>query len=251
VDGSNAWIAVIGNPDRLVGYWTLDQHGYDGSGYGNDATGSVSYVSGKKKQAVLATSGFLTANPSSSLDDAFSGEEITISLWWKQGVNGESHSWWDTIYRGLHRIEHGPDSVPGWYGYWTGLYNLTNDAQSMSRNNIMEGNKWYHFTLMKNMTIMAVYVDGQLENSRSGDFYINPVPTDDLYLARHANDDHVDDVKIWNRALSESEIQGLAEDSIPAGQNAVIRFTTPMSKGQHKMRLCTRSMCTTGSLTII
>ena len=64
----------------------------------------------------------------------------------------------------------------------------------------------------------------------------------------------IDDVAIWNRALSADEISSLYAGSIPARQTAKIKFLTPLSSGMHTIRLCISStssgMCSIGYLTI-
>ncbi len=62
----------------------------------------------------------------------------------------------------------------------------------------------------------------------------------------------LDEVKIYNRALSESEVK--AEYNIGKiinpGEAATIKIYNTLSKGTHTVRMCTSSMCNVGYLTI-
>lgn len=67
----------------------------------------------------------------------------------------------------------------------------------------------------------------------------------------------IDEVAIYNKALSESEIKQLHSGKqlhsvlVSPGQLATIKPLTELSKGTHTLRLCTSSMCNTALLTIV
>ncbi|MBI2005267.1 MAG: hypothetical protein HYS80_00705, partial [Candidatus Aenigmarchaeota archaeon] len=62
----------------------------------------------------------------------------------------------------------------------------------------------------------------------------------------------IDEVKIYNRALSAQEIKAEYDigSQINPGEIATMKIYNQLSKGTHTLRLCTASMCNTAILTI-
>lgn len=64
----------------------------------------------------------------------------------------------------------------------------------------------------------------------------------------------IDDVKVYNRALTEEEIEALhiadGETILEPGETLIVKPITTLSKGTHTLRLCSRYVCRTVSLHI-
>ena len=63
----------------------------------------------------------------------------------------------------------------------------------------------------------------------------------------------IDEVRIYNKALTASKIKELFSGStpVPPGQTATVKVLKELSQGTHTLRLCTASICNTAILTII
>ena len=99
----------------------------------------------------------------------------------------------------------------------------------------LKNKKWYHICGSWNGAELKVYVNGTLEDTvsnvtnvdqRNGDFYIGSG------LNSATFDGHVDDMIIWNRSLSDSEIQQVYR----RGSNRI----------KYQVRYCSDSICSTG-----
>jgi hypothetical protein len=83
----------------------------------------------------------------------------------------------------------------------------------VTSNSLLSTNKWYHIVGTYDGTVMKLYIDGALDNSRS---YVGGIPTsdDDLIIGGYYSTDFlsnskIDDVRIYNRALSAAEVKQL------------------------------------------
>ncbi|PIO00515.1 hypothetical protein COT72_00365, partial [archaeon CG10_big_fil_rev_8_21_14_0_10_43_11] len=225
--------AVVSTNDTVV-YLTFEDgndssYFHDSSVYANHGTGSATYTAGKHGLGAYSKPGKITIPNDDSISEAFSGNEITIAFWWKQGVNQESYPWQDTIHQLAgsvpHRVEHGRDGYDGgsygvdWtYGYWTGLYDDSDTAHAMSRDNIFDADTWYFFVVTKNSSRMEVYINGTYNNGIDGSFTIKQPTTEDLTLlgystGNYAIDEVIDDVRIINRYMAPAEIQKIYEST--------------------------------------
>jgi hypothetical protein len=104
----------------------------------------------------------------------------------------------------------------------------------------LDDGKWHFIVGVLNEGVEAkIYIDGQLENVDTTSIPNHLFPSSDLYIGRDGTAEAekrwhglIDDVRIYNRALSESEIQqlysGEAGDKEPfeEGDTAAISFNT-------------------------
>ena len=132
-----------------------------------------------------------------------SGSEITIQYWFK-GVSNQS----------AVRVQSGA----GWIvAGWNGLHILQNDdgTNGVSIGDNYNNGEWHQITLSwKQATTggFASYVDGQLVDSR--DSSDNEIPAHDapVYIGAfngvgEYSSGNIDEVAIWNRALTAQEIE--------------------------------------------
>jgi len=200
----------------LVGHWTFDgadisgTQVYDKSPQGTNtgtSSGGVTKVMGKLGQAMKFNGS--TGNTSISSVMGLSTADVTISHW----VKLPSLSTKGQFVR-----------VGGNYGYGTGVGTNTYDANGNNLIMLFGGIRWiptsYNFTDTKwhyiTMTINsagvpAIYVDGIYINSYSGTSAT--APDDTTYIGREATGRYfngsIDDVRIYSRALSATEVRQL------------------------------------------
>jgi hypothetical protein len=209
----------------LVGYWPFCGNANDESGNGNDGT-----VNG----ATLTVDRFGMANAAYDFDGVddwiqvqndstlnLSGD-ISISSW----LNADSYDLVSMIVS-----KHSPfcDNNLGTfvYGIWDdgGVGNFktnfsaspTFTAESYPNNNAsVSENNWYNFiaTYSNSLQVLKYYLNGALVDTINIDFDITTNPFD-LYIGKQdcSNTWHfdgtLDDIGIWNRALSADEVQEL------------------------------------------
>jgi hypothetical protein len=194
---------------NIVGFWAFDGDATDSSGNGNDGTVSgATYVPGVNGSAVDFNSAgdYVRVDYDNTLDltDAF-----TFSSW----VYPRSYGW-NTVYGRI--LDKGSDAY---------LFYLLNDSSQEafatylgqrypSNNNIIELNKWQHISVTFNSSLSSNQIKFYLNGlpagtaTRSTDTNANTNP---LYIGNRAAggrtfDGLMDEVKIWNRDLTASEI---------------------------------------------
>jgi hypothetical protein len=199
--------------DGLVGHWTFDgydmlQNVADVSGQGNNGSlqgqTSTSTVIGKLGQALSFGNG-------SSIDIT---SAITISAWIK--TSGAAV----TIARIVDKF-----TGAGVNGYMLSVGNNTGGVEDflyfdvggtsgfdVSGTSDIDDGEWHHVVGVNDLTNVFVYVDGVQENSDTGgapQSDSNPLIGKNNQDATHNFVGIIDDVRIYNRALSASEIKQL------------------------------------------
>ncbi|MFW6172561.1 MAG: LamG domain-containing protein, partial [Elusimicrobiota bacterium] len=197
--------------DGLISYWELeetsgdviDSHG-DNDGTNNGATRGVS---GKIGNAYDFDG---SDDEIDTTFDAGGQDEITVSAWiypksltsdgWNYVISQEGDVG-DRAF--ILRIE--DDNYIEW-----GINNnyITSNTQ-------LETDKWYHLLVTYDGSYTKIYIDGSEDKSDSlsdGSLETSPQKTvignGDYYTKRHF-DGKIDEVGIWDRALSSSEISDL------------------------------------------
>jgi hypothetical protein len=232
VDGWGAVIAAFKGSDGLQGWWKLD----DGSGSnavdssGNGTTGSLTnnpaWATGKRGGALTFTSGSSTYVGVGNNTHTNLTTVGTVAAWVKAGA---SQSTWvgivcndnldndtdgyclfmrgDSGHFGLHVA---PAAGP--YCELQSTASYLDDA-------------WHHVAITWDASTATIYVDGAAVNSLasacaavSGAFSLKIGASGNL--AQYFTGS-VDDVRIYNRALSAAEVQGLYVGGVP--RNATLR----------------------------
>jgi hypothetical protein len=201
----------------LVGHWTMAQDSLKGSlladktPYENDGTiYGATFTTDRKGQANKAMSfngsnNYIDCGNNSSLDIT---DEITISAWIKYDGNDN-----ETIVQ-----KNGSN-------YYSGDYNLRMYGNGLSFGLMIEGvfmgartnslptaGVWHHCLGTYNGNVMRVYLDMLPGNNLITSGTIDSSPDEHLFIGKRIISPYmffnglIDDVRIYNRALSEEEI---------------------------------------------
>ena len=218
-----AWLvgfsAYAGINDGLVAYYPISGNAFDESGNGNDGT-----VYG----AVLEDDRY--GNPGSAY--SFDGVDDYIQIAYSSSLHPSVFSlsaWFNTTDNGRGTIiTSDPDAYYCNHGYELGVQNGygwfntdpssgCNDGKIVWSNNTLNDGLWHHMVAIFDGSKMMLYVDGVIQNN------ITPTstyskPNSYLTLGRTKYsfggdqryfDGFIDDIRIYNRALSEYEIKEL------------------------------------------
>ena len=212
--------ASAGLDDGLLGFYQFNGNANDESGNGNHAT-----VNG----ATLVEDRFENANRAYYFDgvddyiistDAVPGlqvsDALTISTWiYKENTDQERIA-------GVHQAA--GDSQPEYsilYGHNERIRMQTKDDDNNwgfdhYSDTTIPISEWHHLAFVYTGSTYSFYLDGVVNGSGSMSTLIRDIdPNPYLYIGARGDGDEfftgaIDDVRIYNRALSESEVQALA-----------------------------------------
>ena len=198
----------------LIGYWPFENSADDQSGTGNNGQwiGTPSYDVGYQGLA-LSTDGtsngsYVLVPHSSSLDGM---SELSIVFWARKHTGAPRNR---VIYKHLsYALEVQPDRFNGM------LYNDNGEQGSFYViQNSIDDTLWHHYGVTYDGTAIIVYIDGVAVDTVgfSGNIAVNP--TRDLYLGKdpwgNSFNGLLDEVRIYNRALSAEEIELLSTGNV-------------------------------------
>ena len=197
-----------------VAWWKFDEGtgtiAHDSAGSNNGTIYGATWTTGK-------IAGALSFNGTSNYVDCGSGpsnyDNITVSAWMKtstKGVlvsnryNSGSYGTWYSLYSSS--IEIGDNSQGGYRG-------ITFNTPTLN-------NVWHHIVYTKNGTSHAIYVDGSLDQTFTSNADISWVQP--LFIGKRWNKSYdvfwfngiIDDVRIYNRALSTEEVALLYQQGL-------------------------------------
>ncbi len=206
--------------DGLVAYYPFNENANDESGNGNDGTvNGATLTADRNGNAGRAYSfngqnSYITVPHDSSL---ISTDEITLSAWIKssdmtkndQDIISKTES--GSFSLALNETDGITESKLAFLLYVNNDYQFVYSSAHVN-------NQWYHVVGIYDATEMKIYVDGTLEGTLpiSGPIKNNTSP---LILGNESGqlnepfDGTIDDIRIYNRALSESEIQQLYNEN--------------------------------------
>jgi hypothetical protein len=185
----------------LVSHYKFDGDANDSVG-GNDGTevGGPTYTAGLHNQAINldGNDDYVDCGNDSSF-------EITSSITLSALIKGTFNSAWDPI------IAKGFDWMLS-RGTGDEAIFFCIGVDSLSGTTNINDDQWHHVAAVYNGSKMDLYVDGQLDVSKSasGSLYVS---TTNVYIGGSPSQSFnglIDDVLIYSRALSEEEIQELA-----------------------------------------
>jgi len=207
--------SVTSAANNLIGWWKLDGDTLDYSGLGNDgiASGNSTFVAGTVGSGALdvdGTDAYVSVPSSSSLQLT---SALTIAGWIKAD-SWDSGNDVDPIAR---KGEGNPNNyqlavVDGRATLY--LDGGEADDDGFEGNTPLNTGQWYHIAATWDGLTVRIYVDGVVDNDPSdlrGDtlgtdtrpFYIGGRSGADLF------DGTLDDIRIYNRALSDAQASGL------------------------------------------
>ena len=223
VNYSDTCNAVSGSlTNGLVGYWPFCGNANDQSGNGNNGV-----VNG----ATLTTDRFGNSNSAYSFDginnyisvpsnSSISPQnKITISCWvyvnstnsWNQFVTKRYSN--STSPYNSYIIAENSNNIGATEYYTSGIDFVNNGGISLNDNTPLPINLWYNYVLVYDGSMMKLYRDGVLVNSipANGDISYSNLP---LYfgstgIVNQCLNGKIDDIGIWNRALTQQEITQL------------------------------------------
>jgi hypothetical protein len=221
-----------------VGYWPFNGNANDESGNGNNGT-----VNG----ATLTTDRFGNVNNAYNFDgvddyneidvDSLLQNGLSISVWIRSNLPNSQSDWkgivWSRLSGPAGNPPFPPDQATGIMVYPGGLLCLASDGNSLVQLQDMgqysNDSLWYHIVFSYNLNtgFTQIYVNGSetinmTSTSLSAiDFAYNTIKIGKDEITGFGNRHwcgKIDDIGIWNRALTACEIQDLYSSS--AGINA-------------------------------
>ncbi len=192
----------------LVGEWKFDNNTNDSSGYENNGTmgDDPSYVDGMFGKALEFDGNDYVSIPDSDFLDLT--ELGTIEVWAKK--NSQKH-YQMYITKGIASANTGYQLMD--YGT-TGRIVLRwgSDGNNIVTDEVVPTDKWYHIVGTYDGSDLRIYLNGSL--SKKVPYTTNAVAnTDPLRIGRRSDgyffDGTLDEVRIYNKALSSAEIQQL------------------------------------------
>jgi hypothetical protein len=202
----------------LVGYWPFCGNANDESGNGNNGTNNGATLTtdrfGNSNSAYSfnGTNNFIELVNSAQLDNM---NDFSISTWYQ--VNNTSPQFQFLVSKDL--MGDPPNGDWDFYvNYNKVKFDITINTNNNSgtQNSLIEPNTWNHALITRNSLsgLINIYINGVLENSFTG--YIGPYSnTQKMNFGRQGSSNQhflngkLDDIGIWNRALTQEEITNL------------------------------------------
>ena len=138
---------------------------------------------------------------------------------------------------------------------WLGAISISSDAEyTVSSSNNATLNKWSHVALTYNGSNLVLYINGESEASSSVSGSINTT-SNSLYFGDHVHsssdyyfDGKIDDIAIWNTALSQSQVQGYMHKVLDGDESNLVAYYK-MSDGSGTSLTDNSSNSNSGTLT--
>ena len=211
--------------EGLVVYFTFDNVKgktiVDDSGNGLDADiiANTEIVNGKYGKAIRITAeGPDCVNVPASDELKITGE-ITMAAWINQDSWGTDGQWFDkNCHNGGEHSSYGIGAFNGGTNFNMFL-GTGNGRPTLSQPHGLDEKKWYHVVGTYDGSTMRVYVDGEVAAEKDEKFDFKGTNDQDLRIgcskdrARYTFEDgSIDEAAVWRRALSEAEIQEIANE---------------------------------------
>lgn len=199
----------------LVGYWGFNGNANDQSGNNNNGTVNGATLTtdrfGNNSSAYSfnGTSDYIKVLDNNSLDLT---QNLTLSAWIQpntsntdQAILGKGKIVSQTGYALLHNV-----LTPKKTGI--SIQNKPNPvSESFVNSSQLNPNTWYNLVGTYNGSELKLYLNGTLVNTIATNLQLMPNSLTDLFIGCELNgfrffNGKIDDVGIWNRALSQSEI---------------------------------------------
>ncbi|HWB33879.1 MAG TPA: LamG domain-containing protein [Candidatus Paceibacterota bacterium] len=228
----------------LVGYWPLDgattnwttDKTSDVSGQGNTATmvnmsTTTAPVAGKIGQALSFNGSSNYITPGTALAATFQNSSFSVSTWVMFRDTSNSDEALVSIGSSatdqqFHMLRRNDKMFMGFF------------FDDLTGSQTIAANRWYHITETWDASTkrQAIYVNGVLDASRTSSGSLNVPTGSTLYIAKYGSTflpASLDDVRIYNRALSASEVGQLYQ----SGQANVAHSPTGTTAGALSSRL--------------
>ncbi|MDA1169405.1 MAG: LamG domain-containing protein, partial [bacterium] len=232
--------------DGLVGYWKLDEgagtSAADSSGHGNsgtltngptwsaDPTNSISFTN----PYALDFDGvddYVDGGNNNSLTFG-AGNSFSYSVWFKQDT--AQSGWRGLVYHDSAGKSQGHIGLQATTRYLSGGTGDGSTWQTNSSTYVPVVNTWVHavVTLDRGTNVMKLYADG-VEVGSFAHAHVPASPTLGLRIGEGSPgterfDGSLDDVRIYNRALTASEVSSLAAGTQPASATATYTLNSAL-----------------------
>jgi hypothetical protein len=209
----------------LVAYYTLDGNAIDESGNNNNGmitnpNWSDQGIIGSCMQSVNKGETYIQVSPSPSIN--IISNQVTVSVWVYMFGSDYIHGQGNGAYAAIKESNDGSCSY-GIYvgGWWSGKFQFTTETENGLINatspHNYDANVWYNITGVYNGTDNKLYVNGELIKTvaQSGNITANDFP---FWMGKYCGGGSgmdwcyygkIDEVRIYNRALSEQEVVAL------------------------------------------
>lgn len=247
--GSSAQVCNTCDPvfpinNGLLACYRMNNNTDDASGNNrHGTTNSMSYTTDRLNTANQAASFNATGSNAEISYTAFQVPEFTYSLWVNISALPTSGNYYSALSIGNGTTDQAillaNNPGPGHRGFSVASYNsdLTNIGGSVQTGVWPTLNRWYHVVMARSVSDLSLYVDGVLVKSVSvigkspgysvgGGGYAGFIGKRNGAIAQSFNG-KIDDVRIYNRALSAAEISQLYDFdfryySVNAGLDKVV-----------------------------
>ena len=219
-------LGYAADDDSLVLYLPFDEGSgdvaEDQSMYGNDAEiflDNVEWVEGKFGNAVEIIGENVDCMVVPNSDSLMIEGEITLMAWINNYGKVDQYTWID---KGCHGGGEGTSYGMGVWG--TNIYLMLGGGgrNDLLANPVPVVEEWEHVTGTYDGDTMKTYVNGEMIGEKVGGFELQGTNDAEVRIgcardrAQYAFDGAIDDVVIFNRALSEAEIEQVMENSFLA-----------------------------------
>ena len=228
----------------LVGYWPFNGNANDVSGNGNNGTVNGATLTNDRNGVANSAYSFDGVDDNIHVGQFNLTSDYSVSFWiflnnsdfqYPIGFGINQFNTVD-IYKG-YGIGYS-STVPPCPGLGSSKY-FVNDAVSTCNtwiecNSQSSPNQWNHIVVQKNGNLVSLYIDGVIDNSGNN---LNLQGIIDLYFGVRSDlfayfDGTLDDIGIWNRALTECEIQNLYTSTNPSNTTTATACGSYVWNGQ-------------------
>ena len=204
--------------DGLVAYYPFNGSAYDASGNANDCTVDGPILSSDRFGNLESAYEFDGIDDQiNNLDGIIEiGNNLSISIWFKTNNSNQSHQEiFNTIgHTGIgltYNHNYNPNRLSLFVGDGTNFWNVNGEGGLIEN---FEENIWYHVVVVKDGMNYKVYVNGILDIDSNVENSINYNNLLGFRIGQIGSNYQVfngslDDLAIWSRNLSVSEISGL------------------------------------------
>jgi len=221
----------------LIAHWTLDETSgsvaADSSPFGHDATisGGAIWHSEGRIDGCLSFDGIDGQAVNNDIGDAINdSEEVTVALWVKSDVTDEDRDLFDTAATpdgGDNRLGLRYDK-DGWAGGGSSLIkgsiSATSDNESFETTSNTQSTSWQHLALVWfSGSAPELYINGDpaTYSAAAGTLGGTVANVERFIFGVGTKSQHwdglIDDVRIYNRALCQDEIQQVSGSGEPGG----------------------------------
>jgi hypothetical protein len=203
----------------LVGWWPFNGNANDESGNGNNGTvnGATSTYDrlGNSNLAYSYDGVSSRINLSTSPSFSFATGDFTISHWYYSGSLSGNHRHSLRNIGGSKYFELSPENISNGLSSF-GIHDGSSYYEAFANNILIDNNIWHLLTGVRQANTIYYYVDGVLQNTISIPSLTNLDNLNSLQAGSFNFDNgglavthKIDDIGIWNRALTQQEITAL------------------------------------------